>query len=204
MILSWPSVQFLPWIESKSKSIPFLIESPCINIFSLAAERTFHARYAVFALETFVTITIQSVDCWVWFAPNKVFHGFLHLSLVSVTSRIASKVQENPWNVTSDHAMPCERFPSPRPAAFQLPTPLGRTEWWVARLDDIGCMFRLEMKVLLGKPRWRQVWFPEIMAWFPHIQYSKDAAGNLKLQHFRMATLGSSCTETTIWWLWLK
>ena len=63
MILSWPSVQFLPCFQSKSKSIPFLIESPCINIFSLAAERTFHARYAVFALETFVTITIQSVDC---------------------------------------------------------------------------------------------------------------------------------------------
>ena len=142
MILSWPSVQFLPCFQSQSKSIPFLIESPCINIFSLAAERTFHTRYAVSALDTFAIITIQSGDCWVRFAPHKV-----SLHLVAVTFRLASKVQENTWDFTSDpmryHAIRL-RFPSPRPAAFQLFTPLGRTEWWGARLDVIGCMFRFE------------------------------------------------------------
>ena len=48
-------------MEFESKSILFLIESPCINIFSLAAERTFHTRHAVSALETIEIIIIQSI-----------------------------------------------------------------------------------------------------------------------------------------------
>ena len=62
MILSlvspWPKFSVLFWLltfKSKSKSIPFLIESPCINI-SPTAETSFHTRHAVYA-----SIIIQSI-----------------------------------------------------------------------------------------------------------------------------------------------
>ena len=160
-----------------------------LSLSTVAAGRSFHARHAEKA-----SIIIQSIAVeWglhVWHA--EVFF-FL---LVSVTFRLASKVQRS-----LEISRVIQRCPAIRNAYVShcrgrrlSSCSLCRKERWGARLDDlddIGFMFRFEIKVpLLTSVKASLV--PKSTAWFrndSHL-FSNHAAGNLKSPHIQNGHFG--------------
>ena len=161
------------------------------RIFSLAAERTFHA---VSALETFVSIIIQSVDCWAWGLQ------YMHIRCVSSLCQWPpgwlQKLREHTQHVTRwYHVIPLGLALPRSGGAFQLFTfrlegrfVMGCQTWW-HRMACFAWKWRC-----YSEPRWRQVKFG-----FQNISMMQTKIAALQNCH-----LGSSCTETPIWLLRLK
>ena len=178
LVSQWPSFQvsfnlsqgpFLSW-ESMQHPCP-----PCSVLYEL---------------DTFVSIIIQSLDCWVRFTCNRVFSSFLRQWHPDWLEKLVEDLRFDGWY----HAIPCDtpRFSMAEVLSSCSLSSEGRSDGVPDLMTSMHVLLEHEgaTRNLNGEVKLSSV--PKIMAWFPY-DFHIFQWCSLRSQHDR------SSSELPLW-----